>query len=241
MVIIGKCATIAITAWHATPAIPEARQKVINRFFYSIVSLLLLLSLLSAGSVTVSYLSQEYVYLNGGKADGLTVGTIVTVRRDQITIAHLEVVYIAEHSASCKILDKTGEIKSGDMVSFLETKVPDDSSTTPKQIIPSSLAMSYKTEAEDKSRKKSDISGYLALQWYHFQDQSENNYHLDQPALRFKFKARNLWDRPIRLEIKTRSRYYERHGQSGTRVSPTEWRHQLYTAALIYENPESGI
>jgi hypothetical protein len=213
----------------------------INLVIRSIGYAILLATLLQAGTFTVSYLSHEHVYLNGGKADGITIGTILAVKRKQTTIAQLQVVYAAQHSASCKILEKTGEIKAGDEVEILESKIIREGTALPEKIIAVNKAPSPITRPENKSRVKSDISGYLALQWFRFHDRSDNKYHFDQPGVRFKLKARNLWSRSLSLEIKTRSRYYDRHGRSSATVSATEWRHRLYSAAIIYDNPVSGI
>ena len=63
--------------------------------------------------IKVKYLSAEYIYIDGGSAQGLAVGDKLIVRNDSRIIADLEVVFISENSASCKILKQEGQIKEG--------------------------------------------------------------------------------------------------------------------------------
>ena len=201
----------------------------------------LLLSYAEAGSIKVSYLSLENVYVNGGTADSITAGMILEVKRKDKIIARIEVIYAAEHSASCKILEKEDEIKPGDTINIVQQKTAVDSSSATGILINLTKTSSENVRSGYPARTIPDIKGYLAFQWYHFQDGSESRYHFDQPAIRFKLKARQLWHRFMNLEIKMRSRHNERFNRSSKALPESEWRHRLYTAALSYDNPESGL
>jgi hypothetical protein len=54
----------------------------------------------SAPSFQVSYRSADAVYLDAGRAAGLAEGDRLEVVRDGEAIAEIEVVFVAEHSAS---------------------------------------------------------------------------------------------------------------------------------------------
>ena len=61
-------------------------------------------------SSTVKYLSAEHVYLDRGSAQGLTVGLVGRVVRDGQAIGELEVVFVAERSASCTVSSPAGHL-----------------------------------------------------------------------------------------------------------------------------------
>lgn len=62
----------------------------------------------------VRYRSAETVYLGAGTTSGLAVGDQLTIVRSGELIAHIEVVFAAEHSASCKVLTQSSSIQKGD-------------------------------------------------------------------------------------------------------------------------------
>ena len=218
---IEKDQIINITARHAIFVILAERQRMIKIVAFFVVSLLLLV-ITHAGTINVRYLSLENVYVNGGKADGIAVGTILIVKRQNSIVARMEVIYTAEHSASCKILEKNNEIMIGDEVYIFQQKAAIDTSAVKESEKPLKKTELKKTKSDYPSRINPDVTGYLALQWFHFQDGSESNYHFDQPAIRFKLKARNIWHRYINLEIKMRSRYSERYNRHNAIVPETE-------------------
>ena len=53
----------------------------------------------------VKYLSAEYVYIDAGTARGLAVGDKLIVRNESGIVADLEIAFISENSASCKMLN----------------------------------------------------------------------------------------------------------------------------------------
>src|SRR5688500_19494671 len=66
--------------------------------------------------IAVSYRSATSVYVSGGRAAGLAVGDRLNVMSGSTVVAELEVAFLAEHSASCRILKETGTVKTGDRV-----------------------------------------------------------------------------------------------------------------------------
>ena len=85
-------------------------------------TLLLALALASAAPspgeprFTVTSRSQATVTVDGGRADGLSVGDRLRVVRGGATIAELEIVSAAERWSSCRVLSSTRPIATGDVV-----------------------------------------------------------------------------------------------------------------------------
>lgn len=67
-----------------------------------------------AATARLQYLSGSNVYLDAGRAEGLTEGAIVKVIHGGREVARLTVVFVAEHSASCKIDSSLEPLKVGD-------------------------------------------------------------------------------------------------------------------------------
>lgn len=80
---------------------------------------LLLLSVVWAQDIQVSYLSQESVYLNVGSLAGLSEGDIVAAVANPSI--ELEVLYTSKYSSACKFLTEGQTLKTGDLV-FIKIK-----------------------------------------------------------------------------------------------------------------------
>jgi hypothetical protein len=65
---------------------------------------------------TVTSSSQATVTVDGGRADGLSVGDRLRVARGTTTIAELEIVSAAERWSSCRVISATGPVNRGDVV-----------------------------------------------------------------------------------------------------------------------------
>ncbi|KAB2962247.1 MAG: hypothetical protein F9K18_10070, partial [Thermoanaerobaculia bacterium] len=88
------------------------------------VGLLLLVAVRPAAAqaerpISVSYVSASAVYLDAGRAAGLDVGARLRLVRDGADIAEVEVDFVAEHSASCRIVRAPGSIRTGDRAILL--------------------------------------------------------------------------------------------------------------------------
>jgi len=211
----------------------ETRQRIIY--------LLLFVVMISTGYATdlkVSYLSAEHVYIEGGRSEGIRIGTILVIKKEGKKIAELEVIYVSEHSASCKIISSQGMIEPGDKAEILSNAaIPAIVATASEQR--ERLTPGDENSKAEKSRTR--IRGSFSLQWYHFEDKSGKNYHFDQPAIRFSLKAKNLWARQFHLDLKMRARYHDRHGRSSTLVPATDWRNRIYRLMIAYSDPDKPL
>ena len=101
---------------------PGGENKMNQRLIYLYICLLIpfLISAQNESVLSVKYLSAENVYITGGKLDGINLGDQYAVIRDAKSIADIEVIYVADHSASCKVLKKEIGIQIGDRLKLLK-------------------------------------------------------------------------------------------------------------------------
>jgi hypothetical protein len=72
----------------------------------------------SAATARVQYVSAANVYLDAGETAGLKEGAFVAVTREGKEIARLTVVFVADHSAACRVESATQAIRVGDSCVF---------------------------------------------------------------------------------------------------------------------------
>ncbi len=82
----------------------------------------------NADAIKVKYITGENVYLDAGTGDSLSVGDRLTISKGDKVTAELEVVFAAEHSASCRVVSQESPIEIGDVAGL----VPKE--TTPEPI-----------------------------------------------------------------------------------------------------------
>lgn len=73
-----------------------------------------LLFALNVSAQQVRYRSADTIYLTVGSADGVVVGDRYEIVRKDAVIATVEVIFVAERSASAKVLDESTPIAAGD-------------------------------------------------------------------------------------------------------------------------------
>lgn len=78
----------------------------------------------------VRSLSAEHVYLGAGSISGLEVGLKGQVTRSGEVIAEIEIVFVAERSASSKVISQVQDIVAGDTVHFKVEAAPPEVTTT---------------------------------------------------------------------------------------------------------------
>ena len=77
-------------------------------------------ALAESGSATfnVRYRSADTVYLEAGRSAGISVGDRLEIIRDDEVVASIDIVFVSEHSSSCKILMEQQTIEAGDQARF---------------------------------------------------------------------------------------------------------------------------
>jgi len=187
----------------------------------------------------ITYLSNELVYLNGGKNLRLELGDRLKVVRDGQTIAELEVTHLSQNSSACTIVSQQSPPQKGDAVHWIDPPEPPRESTVePSQAArpvakPKSTAEPVETR-EKRSRRL--VRGTIAFQWFQFQDQSEFSSDYDQPALKISLRGNELLGGHYGFTIRTRTRQ-----RANTRSGENEYQNRIYQAAFHYRNPNARI
>jgi hypothetical protein len=202
-----------------------------------------------AGAFRVKYVTGENVYLDGGSAKGLNVGDkLYVVRNQKDVIAQLELIYVAEYSASCKILNASQTIQVGDIAAVVETKKPE--SSEPQKDIETGetsdvekavVAAAEPLEDAQPRTSLTRISGSVSVQFFHLDDRTKNNLDFTRPAFRLNFRAQRLWGREFNLRVRTRSLYNIRTRPYSSRVPQEEWRNRVYELSFSYEDRRSPL
>lgn len=216
------------------------------RFLFLLASLTLFVGANSFGGSTfvIKYISAENVYLNGGKADGLKVGDRLTVGCGVDCSCELEIVFVADHSASCKMLTQPCDLIAGDKA-MLSYSVPADTVALPVISVDSALPPKTAPERALSSISYADqpiahLSGSMFLQYYTIDDRNSSNLDFSQLTGRLSMKARHLFGQPLTLGIRTRGRYDQRQREFGE-VPQKGWVNRVWELSLSYDDPRSRI
>lgn len=189
--------------------------------------------------IKVKYLSAEYIYIDGGTAQGLAVGDKLIVRNDSKVIADLEVAFVSENSASCKILKQEGQINPGDLVVVYEKNGHKEKPQEEEKQLEVQPEPTPKKTYKPRTRKSGTrISGSVSAQIYHYDDKSEMNLDFTQPTMRLNLRAQNLWGKDFHFRVKSRARYNQR-SRSYSSAPKDEWRNRIYEFSFSYEDEDA--
>ena len=194
-------------------------------------------------SFRVKYRSLGNVYLEGGRAQGLNVGDALRVMAGQSSVAELEVVYVAEHSASCRVVSETRPVRAGDRALRVSSRaapaattagetpaVPASTPTTGTQ--PPALSVSA-TPGSAWGR----LRGGASFGYYRSWDETESGLDFQQRTGRVDLGIHELSGRPLSFTLRARSRQDIRARTLSLRTPQSERSDRLYELALRYEPP----
>lgn len=179
----------------------------------------------SSDSFVVKYLSMEHVYLDGGESDGLTVGTRLNVLGPNGVKAELEVVYVAAHSASCKVIGRIDLVQVGDKVALQSPLVRDTvvvADSTPVAT-PDPIQTSPQPKVTRPRREPSPVTGNISLVFYHYNDDTEPNLDFTQATTRMSLKARRLFGQELTLTVRGRGRFDKRVRSFSSGLDDQDW------------------
>jgi len=185
--------------------------------------------------VKVRYLSAEHVYLDSGALDGLRVGMTGEVRRGDLTVAVLEVVFTADHSAACKTVGESAAVAEGEEVYFTvddeanEAQADTVAVSRPSRQRPVSVA-GVGTDLVPIA-ERAHLTGNIGLVWDHTESTAEAELKTDYWTLPFRFQVENLgkgWE----LRSRGSLRRFDRSGYSGS-TPGGEWRNRVREMSLV--------
>ncbi|HWN40953.1 MAG TPA: hypothetical protein VNW71_01965, partial [Thermoanaerobaculia bacterium] len=203
--------------------------------------------LLAQNPLAVRYRSADTIYLNSGRASGLEVGDRLEVVRGSEVIAEIEVLFTAEHSASCRVLNERKAIQADDRVRRIgETApapVPPAPSPAPQPEEPRRPSVFGTPGSFQPSRTR--VTGAISLETEAFSDGTESRRDFNRTAARLNVRVRDIVGTPLQLRLRMRSLNEERErrltnsigGIGGIPESTS--RDRLYELSLIYE-PEDA-
>lgn len=216
-----------------------------------LLSLALLAAPLRAAELrfAVSYRSAATVYLAGGSADGLAVGERLKVKAKSEAVGEIEVVFLAEHSASCRIVSETRPIRVGDAgviqrsadhaakvapeVNVSATAIKAGPRASPVAAAP---AKGSASPAHPWARTRGGLSLGLSHSW----DQTERHYDFEERHARLDLSAWEIGGHPLQFTARARSRQDLRPQTLGFEALPRdERRDRLYEVSFRYE-PRGG-
>ncbi len=184
----------------------------------------------------VRYVSADHVYLDAGTLRGVSLGDHPRVHRDGKEIAELEVVFVADHSASCRVVVATGEILSGDVVTYVPEVTEEPPAPAPPPA-PERMRASIRTRqvATSEANAGVDMSGYLGLAWDHTSEELDVGLSSDLVTLPFRVLVRGLGG-GRELRARGRLRHLTRQGYTAS-VPGQEWRNRVLEIALVQDDP----
>ena len=202
-------------------------------------------------SPSVKYRSADTVYLDSGRAAGLSVGDRLEVVREGLAVADLEIVFVAEHSASCRILVERESIRAGDEVLMVEaagagSKDPavgaassaGDGPTASEPISASDMPAPAESIASRYQRPSTRVSGSAAIELESFTDDSGAGLDFQRTQLRLNLRVRDIGGTPLQMRVRIRGQENRRSRPFSTGAPESESRNRLYEAALLWAPPE---
>lgn len=193
----------------------------------------------------VGYVSAENVYLQSGKSSGLSIGDQLVIKNGNEIIAEIEIIYISENSASCKILKQNASILAGNSAYItkqsttkITTEAVEQISTAGRFDDPPAQKTFRTTSSKQRTTR---IRGTISSQMYHFDHKGEGDFDFSQPSFRFRLKVENLWNRNLFLTINSRARYNQRNRSYNLNIPETEWRNRIYELSFSYVNETEPV
>jgi hypothetical protein len=196
----------------------------------------------AADRFTVKYLSAENVYLDGGEADGLVAGARLVVIGQSGAKAEIEVVFVAAHSASCKIIGAPADIRVGDSVQLKSLPAGDTSVVLDTAAVVTVDTMITPTPvARQPKRTPTPLSGSVSVNFYTWNDRAESDLDFTQTTARVSLKARRLWGREMTLSLRGRGRFDQRQRDYRSGIEREDWQNRLWEFSFSYEDPTAPV
>jgi hypothetical protein len=196
----------------------------------------------AAPSVRVKYRSATTVYLEAGRAEGLATGDRLGVQSGETTVAELEVIYVAEHSASCRVLSESRTVRAGDVAVVLR-RAPREAAPgptapqaqpTPK---PAAAPAPAPASADKPEPPWARLRGGASIGYYQAWDNSASDLGFRQTTGRLDLTLSEIRGQPLTFTVRLRGRRDVRSRAVSFRTPETEGADRLYEMALRYEPP----
>jgi hypothetical protein len=196
-------------------------------------------------SFTVRYRSAGNVYLDGGRAKGLDVGDRLQVTAGRAVVAELEVLYVADQSASCRLASETRPVQVGDSavrVARAVASAPAVAQAAPAKVsppitqappAPPRVAGTGSTAGAPFAR----VRGSASVGYFQSSDHTGSGLGFSERTGRLDLTASEISGQPLSFTVRGRSRQDVRDRVLSDRTPVSERTDRLYEVALRYEPP----
>lgn len=211
------------------------------------LSLVLALQPATAGAaeirLQVKHRSSSTVYLSGGSANGIAVSDRLSVLSKGAPIAEIEVIYLAEHSASCRVLRETRPVQAGDAAVIEKADPAKPASAEPETVVSPGDAVAAPAtlpRAEPGALGGplpwARARGGVSFLWNKLWDETPSAFDFEQRNLRLDLGLWDIGGRPLQFNARARGRQDLRSRPPGFGGIPSdERRDRLYELALRYD------
>ncbi len=193
----------------------------------------------------VKYVSKSAIYIDVGRLNGVEIGDSGSVFRVSNRIAHLEVIFVADNSSSCKTIDQQAEISVGDSVAMTVStpivKQEITKLTEPDRKIESDPQIKTDSELVDRTRKEEPnrFSGRFGAQYFAQDNLDDLDYDFSQPSFLVRAEVENIMGSHHNLSVRMRGRKNIRSRELSD-VTTTRWNSRVYELSLVYDNPQTN-
>lgn len=196
----------------------------------------------------VKYRSMGNVYLEGGRAQGLSVGDGLRVMAGQSTLAELEVVYTAEHSASCRVVSETRPVRAGDQALKVTTRAAPPAARAAAAAEAPAVPVVAAPATHPSGGPGSSpggawgrLRGGASFGYYRSWDETESALDFQQRTGRVDLGISDIAGHPLSFTLRARSRQDIRARTLALRTPQSERSDRLYEVALRYEPPAGTL
>jgi len=200
-------------------------------------------ALAAAPSFVVRYRSSTNVYLDGGKGSGLFLGDHLVIAVETETVAELEVVFLAESSASCRIVSEKRSVRGGDIATLVPRSEPAAASPPAPEVAATEPAEGPVLQVVRASPKPPQpfarLRGGVALGLYKVRDTGAGGFDFEQRLGRVDVTLSDIAGQPISLNTRFRTRRDVRAVSLGS--TRLDKRNDLYELSLRYEPPSDDL
>ena len=200
----------------------------------------------AATSFVVEYRSVDSIYIDGGRAAGLEVGDRLEVLDDQTVVAELEVVYVAERSASCRPLSETRPIRAGDRAFLIGGAATSPSSPADVSRVPEPVGVGPAGPPPEPAEEVLDESsgapwarahGAASIGYYRSWDGSETDLDYQERTARVDLSLDDIAGQPLSFTLRGRLREDIRARELSRRTPASVRTDRIYELALRYDPP----
>jgi hypothetical protein len=210
---------------------------------FTILLFIFLLSDVAMPAIHIKYNSTDNVYLDAGSNDSLAIGDHLAIKKADTVLAEIEVVFVAEHSASCKIIKANGPLEIGE----LATVIGKTSSQIPEAPKPMQEA-SAKTLLPPQGARvgvlkpaTTRLIGSISMAAYYWNDTGPSNLDFTQPSTRLNLIANKLWGTDFSFTLRSTMYYDQRTRRYSSLVPQSQWLNRIYQLSFAYTNDVSPL